>query len=439
MRVIVELKVPSEAGQRWQKVQGFESLTQAGFAPNDLYEESVIPMEAESIVEAEVRMTGEERELEHVALGSLPKLPPEIPSNPAEVQTLVGGEVDADALPKLRSNPLVVDIYEDPPIDYFPIDCTAGIVKGTAESVAKYLGLADLWALGYTGGKVAIGICDTGVNSAHVPVADGWTPNPAIPVGQDGGAFPHGSMTAFDARSMAPDVEIYDIGVLKPAAGGNFLSTALQGFQWAIDSFRRSGKPQILSNSWGIYQEAWSPQYARDPNHIFTRKVVEAIRLGMIVTFAAGNCGSACPDGRCATDTGPGRSIWGANGHPWVITVGAVNLSEEWIGYSSEGPSPLFPLKPNVCGISHFEGYVKRHLGAEYSDAGTSAACPIVSGGIAVLKEAVPGTYQFQTMYALHETAKNPQSTGHDTRHGYGIVDFWEAANVLMSALPLRK
>ena len=93
-----------------------------------------------------------------------------------------------------------------------------------------------------------------------------------------------------------------------------------------------------------------------NPNHPFTRKVVEAIQEGIFVLFAAGNCGATCPDGRCASDTGPGRSIWGANGHPDVITVGAVNRNEQFVGYGSQGPAALDANKPNFCSITHFTG-----------------------------------------------------------------------------------
>ena len=80
----------------------------------------------------------------------------------------------------------------------------------------------------------------------------------------------------------------------------------------------------MLTNSWGMFQESWAPDYVKNPNHPFTRKVLEAIDEGILVLFAAGNCGATCPDGRCGPDNGPGRSIWGANGHERVILKLAV-------------------------------------------------------------------------------------------------------------------
>ena len=70
-------------------------------------------------------------------------------------------------------------------------------------------------------------------------------------------------MTSTDALGMAPDAQVYDIRI----SDGNAISNALAGFQWAIDQHRANGTPQVLSNSWGIFQESWDPDYASDPNH----------------------------------------------------------------------------------------------------------------------------------------------------------------------------
>jgi hypothetical protein len=41
----------------------------------------------------------------------------------------------------------------------------------------------------------------------------------------------------------------------------------------------------VLSNSWGIFQKSWDPDYACNPNHPFTRKVVEALDEGILRPF----------------------------------------------------------------------------------------------------------------------------------------------------------
>jgi serine protease AprX len=297
-----------------------------------------------------------------------------------------------------------------------PTDCAPTVAKGTLADVANYLSCNRLWAQGIRGGGVAVGIVDTGVNKTQVPnVVDGWTPNPSSPWGEDPNG--HGSMCATDVLGMAPDAQIYDMGLLKSTANmTGFLSDAIAGFQWAITKYRTTGKPQILSNSWGMFQKAWAPDYCTDPNHPFTRKVVEAINAGMIVTFAAGNCGQMCPSSRCGSDTGPGRSIWGANGHPRVITVGAANIKEEWIGYTSQGPAALDPRKPDFVAPSHFKGYTA-------SDNGTSAANPVCAGVIALLRGHDPQLRQDPVKTALQETAKDLCGAGWDPHSGHGMIN----------------
>jgi hypothetical protein len=222
-------------------------------------------------------------------------------------------------------------------------------------------------------------------------------------------------MTSTDALGMAPDAHIYDLRISDSPTVPGLISNAIQAFQWAIDRHRRDGTPQVLSNSWGIFQQSWDPAYATDPNHPFTQKVVEALNEGILVLFAAGNCGDTCPDGRCGPDAGPGRDIWGANGHPLVMTVGAVNKDEQFVGYSSMGPGALDPHKPDFCSITHFRGY-------EPSDSGTSAATPILAGAVALIKQAHPAATQAQIKACLQSTAKDIGPAGWDQWSGAGIV-----------------
>ena len=352
---------------------------------------------------------------------------------------IVRGTIEQDKLQELEAQPDVVSVYRDTPIQPFaetaveeevfarlvpepnlatcPIgtcDCAPGTAQGTISDVARYLGVDQVWAAGHRGEGIVIGIVDGGISAAGrvsggtIPrVVGGW---PTADWGTRAEWSGHGNMTATDALGMAPQAQIYDIRI-----AGNYISNALSGFQWAINQHRATGKPQILSNSWGIFQESWDPSYARDPNHIFTRKVVEALNQGIIVLFAAGNCGGTCPDGRCGPDSGPGRSIWGANGHPRVMTVGAVNKNEQFVGYSSQGPAALDPQKPDFCSITHFRGYFA-------SDSGTSAATPVAAGVVALLKQARPSLTQDQAKAALRNTAKNIGPAGWDQHSGTGII-----------------
>ncbi|HEX6290718.1 MAG TPA: S8 family serine peptidase, partial [Herpetosiphonaceae bacterium] len=363
-----------------------------------------------------------------------------------EEVVVVRGMIDPRRIPELEAQPNVVGVYKDTPIAPFtttgvielesslvqpvqaamatcPIgtcDCTPGTAKGVIEDVAHYLGVDQIWAAGYHGEGIVVGVVDGGITAlgrtprpgetAKIPrVIGGW---PTTSWGTTASAWgDHGNMCATDVLGMAPQAQIYDIRI----SDGPFISNALAGFQWAINQRAIDGTPHILTCSFGIFQEGWDPVYATNPSHPFTKKVVEAIDKGIMVLFAAGNCGNTCPDGRCGPDTGPGRSIWGANGHPRVITVGAVNTREQFVGYSSQGPAALDSRKPDFCSITHFKGYFG-------SDSGTSAATPIAAGVVALLKQGKPDLTQDQAKAGLQQKAKDIGAAGWDQHSGAGII-----------------
>jgi subtilisin family serine protease len=311
------------------------------------------------------------------------------------------------------------------PCPFGTCDCSSSTPKGTIADVARYLGADKIWAAGYRGTGIQVAVFDGGIT------AQGRTPKPGenatkkIPnvIGgwpSDWGTTAaawgnHGNMCATDVLGMAPDARVLDIRISGSGGSTATISRALAGLQWVIDRFRRTGKPEVCTNSWGIFQESWDPSYARNANHPFTRKVEEAIDEGIIVLFAAGNCGGTCPDGRCGSNSGPGQSIWGANGHPKVITVGGVNRLEQLAGYSSQGPAALDRNKPDFCAITHFTGYFR-------SDSGTSAATPICAGVVALLKQTKPSLSSADVKLVLKGTAKNLGPAGFDPHSGSGVI-----------------
>jgi subtilisin family serine protease len=376
----------------------------------------------------------------------------------------VRGTIAEDKIKDLEAQPNVISVWRDTPIAPFgygeiaetapfvppsqapgqcpipPCDCdhgTAACSKGSIGDVAQYLGVNQIWANGHKGAGIVVGVVDGGITAQGRPInaADtGHTPDASCPISWPNKLIPrvvggwpttdwgttgvgwcwHGNMCATDALGMAPEAQLYDIRI---SAGGiqATISAALAGYQWAINQHKSNGTPHILTNSWGIYQKAWDPSYADNPNHPFTRKVVEAINEGICVLFAAGNCGDGCPSSRCGNDTGPGKSIWGANGHPMVMTVGAANIRNHLVGYSSQGPSSLDQHKPDFCSISHFTGFFS-------CDTGTSAACPIAAGVVALLKQCNPNLTQAAIKSALKDTAKNIGPGGWDQHSGSGII-----------------
>ena len=372
-----------------------------------------------------------------------------------EQTVLIRGRIETSRIPQLEAQDNVIKVWRDTRISPFdgmrvqedqdalvmpmegfgacPIgtcDCSPGVAKGAIADVANYLGVNQIWAAGQKGEGIVVGVVDGGNTAQGRPINTQDTSHPGWPgklIPNVIGGWPaaswgttgvdwgwHGNMTATDVLGMAPNAKIYDIRISEGDTEET-ISAALAGFQWAIGQHRLDGTPHILTNSWGIFQESWDADYARNPNHPFTRKVVEALDEGILVLFAAGNCGGTCPDGRCGVDTGPGKSIWGANSHPRVITVGAVNKNEQFVGYSSQGPGALDPNKPDFCSVTHFQGYFT-------SDSGTSAATPIAAGVVALLKQANPSLSQDQAKSALKATARDIGPAGWDQHSGAGII-----------------
>ena len=162
--------------------------------------------------------------------------------------------------------------------------------------------------------------------------------------------------------------------------------------------------------------------YSDNPSHPFNRSVGALAALGADIVFSAGNCGPQCPDQRCQGVSS--NSIYGANGHPQVLTVAGVDTANERVGYSSIGPGRLADRKPDISGYTHFKG-------SEVfpADSGTSAAAPVVAGMLAAVRSkrpfdpADPATSPAAIRALLTSTARDLGAAGYDYQHGHGVVD----------------
>lgn len=113
-----------------------------------------------------------------------------------------------------------------------------------------------------------------------------------------------------------------------------------------------------------------------------------------------------------------------------VITVGAVDIVSYSPGgliegFSSQGPTNDFRIKPDVLGPDNFSTSL-----ADYNPfPGTSAAAPMVAGVVALMKEAAPGLSAQALYYSMIQTSEETTSYGTEqpnNSEGYGFVKVQE-------------
>jgi subtilisin family serine protease len=332
---------------------------------------------------------------------------------------VVSVQAEPGAVEELAARP-GVRVWPSSPLT-FHVDCPPFRAAVGMDEIRAKLGVDKIWETGARGMGVTVGVVDMGVDGSIYPISGGYA---RVDAQQPGTASTqsHGSMCAADVLLAAPEARLYDYPFLVPRSGG-----AIVMLNAVLEQRRRDGTPHIITNSWGFYSV---PSRAAEPNHEvwdidhpLHRKVREVAASGALITFAAGNCGGSCPAGNCdVSSIGPGKSIHGSNSLAEVLTVAAVNVDGERIGYSSEGPGMFEPSKPDVAAYSHFFGnFGPGRPGGDAGepfDNGTSAACPVTAGVLALLLSAKPGATPAELRDAVVAGADGDGAWNAETGHG---------------------
>lgn len=363
-----------------------------------------------------------------------------------DARYVVRGLADAatiEALAEGHADPDRPRVFADVPVGTMPI-CPGAPAFGSAADVRGLLNVGGLSRMGLTGEGVAVAIVDTGINHAHL-IARGlasrldphvfWSPTPNVKAGQ----YPvdHGTMCAYAASIAAPACTLLDFPILRSTTlGGSvmdgLLSDAVQAFGLLLALMLKPEEARpyhslVVNNSWGMFHPSWDfppghpGRYADNPDHPFNLVVGSLAAAGADVLFAAGNCGTDCPDRRCQGLTS--NVITGANSHPAVLSVAGVDVSRARVGYSSVGPGALDPEKPDLAAFTHFHGSEAFGIGS--ADGGTSTACPVAAGAIAAVRTRTPPSLvdAAAMRQAARATAAKPGGPpGWDAGLGHGII-----------------
>lgn len=180
----------------------------------------------------------------------------------------------------------------------------------------------------------------------------------------------------------------------------------------------------VINTSLG-YFEYDNPNYSylySDMNGIKTfaaRGADKAFSKGMICITSAGNSGNSA-NPHIAT---PADAIT-------TLTVGAVDTSENYVSFSSIGPSFDGRVKPDVC-AKGLGATVSSSSGTITTANGTSFSSPILAGMVTAFWSAVPNMTNAQIVQFVKQSADlyaNPT-----IYKGYGIPNFQLALNNALS------
>lgn len=324
---------------------------------------------------------------------------------------------------------------------------------GDRLAAERVIGLDALRDEGLTGEDVNVIIVDHGLDKSAIEgelkgtYGGGWT---VYPVGQppiDPGTLKvvrgvsqndHGMMIARNILAVAPKVKLWDLPIvpLRITNLPKYLSDAQLAFDDVLADKRLASGRWVIVNAWAPFDrstEVPRGSYSNNPSHPFNLLMSDFADRKVDVVFAAGNCGQFRPDSRCGKyDIGPGKSIFGANAHPRVLTVGAITTHPLWIGTASQGRGfeNLATEKPDLVAPSMFSERADRHT----RNGGTSAACAIAAGVVAALRQKwAPATVSPDDLKnILRKTAKRPGKPRWDERIGCGVIN----AAAAIAALP---
>lgn len=292
------------------------------------------------------------------------------------------------------------------------------------ENVLADVNAPDAWDLGYSGSGVVIGIVEGGFQESHPDLAANYVPAASIPTVQETrhATSVAGVAAANGTNTLGGAGLAYNAGVASQYYGSTSQTTAT-ALAFA------SSLTDIKSNSWGpLDLRRLEPIPAIELAAIEDAATNGRAGLGTVFTWAAGNGGAL---DRVDYDS------WASNRH--TIAVGAIGYDDVETIYNELGSSMLVVAHSDgggqmitttdLVGASGYDpGDYTNNFG------GTSAACPLAAGAIALALEANPSLTRRDVTHLLVETARqcDPSDSSWTTngdgrlvseKFGFGAVD----------------
>ncbi|NUT41214.1 MAG: S8 family serine peptidase [Thermoactinospora sp.] len=292
-----------------------------------------------------------------------------------------------------------------------------GRVKADLAESVPMIGAPQAWAGGHDGAGVKVAVLDTGVDATHPDLAGRITDSRSFIPGEEvRDGHGHGTHVASTIagsgaaaggkhKGVAPGVELI-VGKVLSDGGSGSDSQIIEGMEWAA----ASGAKVVSMSLGGEATDGSDPM----------SQAVDALSAstGALFVIAAGNTGEAGAE----TVATPGTA-------EAALTVAAVDKSDQWAAFSSQGPRVGGGLKPDIAapgvaiaaaraaGTSMGSPIDERYTAAN----GTSMATPHVAGAAAIMAQRHPGWTGAQLKAALMSTAKDDALSVY--KQGAGRVD----------------
>lgn len=297
-------------------------------------------------------------------------------------------------------------------------DVSANPTLGVMSAIAnQQIGATIVHNSGNTGSGRKVVVLDTGYNYTHPELISSYlggkdfVNNDNDPMDDEGhGSHVAGIITADGvdprARGVAPDAGVI-AGKVLDQNGSGYFSDVVAAIYWVVD-----GSDGVYGNADDLGADAISLSLGTGAPYLYkgfcdgvlpdlTNAIKYAVQKNITVVVAAGNSGN------------PGVSIPGCISYS--TTVGAVGSTDKVASFSGRG-NALDITAPGVSILSSI-------LGSAYATwSGTSMATPMITGVIALVKNAHPAYTQSQVESKLFGTAKDLGKIGKDKDYGWGRV-----------------
>ena len=347
---------------------------------------------------------------------------------------------------------LILDVQRKIAANLMPVEEATIAANGNDYiHFTEFLGVKEMWAMGYNGSGVVVAVLDSGVDTTHPDLPnqvigfkdlingnDDMTPGDGIVGYDDDGhgtacvwnVAGNGTISNGTLSGVAPGASILAVKVLNEDGAGDD-SIIAQGIEFAVDN-----GADVISLSVG---GEWTDNtYLVEPS---VAASVAAIDAGVSVVIAAGNSG---PQAFSINSPGIVEA---------AITVGASVDDTGVIAFSSVGPvlrttsSPSgYSAKPDVVAPGYgvvsglaedadpFEyfPYNFTQYGESYTQwAGTSASTPMIAGAVAILAQRhlllTPDEAKTALMASATDLTLDPMV------QGWGLVNVTKASELLVN------